>query len=85
MAIILREDDLQIGQTICIHGLKNSDEPTQLMGQAMKIQAICLPFVVCKPYAECLTSLTLDFRYLNLMKVSKEFPEVQAIKNVPTP
>jgi hypothetical protein len=77
--LILAEDDLTVGQYVCVYNLKHApEEGAAIMGQSLKIQAICLPYFV----GQLLTDpsqpfITLDCRFLSLMKVSEEFVQAQ--------
>ncbi len=77
--IILAPDDLRVGDLVAVYNLKN--EPTELapiMGQAITVTAIELPFLVGIPVSDPSKSpLTLDIRFLNFMRVSKEFAKAQ--------
>ena len=69
-----------VGNTLPVYDLKQA--PTELaaiMGQAVEIKAMQLPFLVGKVIADPNKgSATLDVRFLRLMRVSKEFAAAQA-------
>jgi len=73
---LLQFDDLEAGQLICVHSIKGSNDAAPIMGQAMTVNAVCFPFFVASLYANG-EVLTLDVRFLNLMKCNKEFAEAQ--------
>jgi hypothetical protein len=77
--IMLREDDMEVGQFVCVYNLKQQpNEMAPIMGQSLEIRAICLPYFVGQLLSDPdQPILTLDCRYLNLMKVTKEFVEAQ--------
>jgi hypothetical protein len=76
--MILAEDDLEVGQYVCVYNLKKTDEGAPIMGQSLHIKAICLPYFVGQLLSDPSEPvLTLDCRFLNLMKVSKEFVDAQ--------
>jgi hypothetical protein len=76
--VILAEDDLEVGQYVCVYNLKKTDEGAPIMGQSLHIKAICLPYFVGQLLSDPSEPvLTLDCRFLNLMKVSKEFVDAQ--------
>jgi hypothetical protein len=72
------EDDLAIGQFVCVYNLKKTDECAPIIGQSLEVKAVCLPFFVGKLLSDpSEPTLTLDCRYLNLMRVTKEFVDAQ--------
>lgn len=76
IGLIVREDDLEVGQLLCVHSIKGEAGATSIMGQPLKVKAICLPFLV----AEFLLNnepLTLDVRYLKFMRITEEFAAAQ--------
>ena len=77
--LILAEDDLEVGQYVCVYNLKQApDEGASILGQSLQIQAICLPYFVGQLLSDPSEPvLTLDCRFLNLMKVSEEFVQAQ--------
>ena len=77
--VMLPEDDLNVGDFVCVYSLKRRpDDGASIMGQSMEIKAICLPFFVAQLLSDPSEPvLTLDCRYLNMMKVTKEFVEAQ--------
>jgi hypothetical protein len=76
---ILAEDDLEVGQHVCVYGLKRApDEGAPIFGQSFEVKAICLPYIVGQLLSDATKpTLTLDCRYLHLMRVTKEFVEAQ--------
>ena len=79
-SVIVQPDDLEVGQLIAIHAFKYSDEPGPFHGMAVRVKAINLPFVVALPMMDVNDSpVTLDVRFLNLMKVTEEYAKAQAI------
>ena len=79
IGVMLAEDDLEVGQYVCVYNLKKTpNEGAPIMGQSLHIKAICLPYFVGQLLSDPSEPvLTLDCRYLNLMRVSKEFVEAQ--------
>lgn len=74
---MLRPDDLKSGQHVAIHSWL--DEKKHWLGDALRIKAICLPYLIVKFITqEEWPSITLDSRQVNLMAVSREFVEAQA-------
>jgi len=47
------------------------------MGQAFLVTTICLPFFTAKLCCNPQEVLTLDCRYVNLMRVTQEFADAQ--------
>jgi hypothetical protein len=70
---------MEVGQFVCVYNLKQQpNEMAPIMGQSLEIRAICLPYFVGQLLSDPdQPILTLDCRYLNLMKVTKEFVEAQ--------
>jgi len=85
--VVMAEDDLEVGQYICVYNLKRCpDEPESIMGQSLQIKAICLPYIAAELQSDpSKPVLTLDVRYLNLMKVTKEYVEAQSRGAMPPP
>jgi hypothetical protein len=77
--MILVEDDLEVGQEVCVYGLKQyPQESAPIMGQALQVKAICLPYFVGQLLSDPTQPiLTLDCRFLHLMRVTKEFVDAQ--------
>jgi len=85
--MILAEDDLELDQHVCVHSLKHNPEDTApIMGQALQVKAICLPYIVGQLLSDSAKpTLTLDCRFLHLMKVTKEFVAAQETGAAPPP
>jgi hypothetical protein len=64
---------------VCVYSLKkNPEEGAAILGQSLKIQAICFPYFVGQLLSDPSEPvLTLDVRFLNLMKVTDEFVAAQ--------
>jgi hypothetical protein len=78
VGVMLAEDDLEVGQFVCVYNLKRTDEGAPIMGQSLQVKAICLPFFVGQLLSDPSEPvLTLDCRFLNLMKVTPEFVQAQ--------
>lgn len=77
--LILAEDDLEVGQYVCVYNIKRApEEGAAILGQSLKVQAICLPYFVGQMLSDPSEPvLTLDCRFLSLMKVSDEFVKAQ--------
>lgn len=78
--VAMSYDDLNVGDYYCVYNLKRQpDECAPIMGQSFHVKAICLPYFVVQVMTDpAKPIITLDARYLNLMKVTKEFVEAQA-------
>jgi hypothetical protein len=74
---LLMEDDLEAGQLICVHSIKGTTDAAPIMGQSLTITSVCLPYFTAILYADPDELLTLDVRYLRLMKVTEEFAKAQ--------
>jgi hypothetical protein len=75
--IFLMEDDLEAGQLICVHSIKCTNDAAPIMGQSLTITSVCLPYFTATIYADPNELLTLDVRYLRLMKVTEDFAKAQ--------
>lgn len=76
--IMLAEDDLEVGQYVCVYNLKRTDEGAPIMGQSLQIKAICLPYFVGQLLSDPSEPiLTLDCRFLNMMRVTPAFVKAQ--------
>lgn len=76
--LVCQSDDFSVGDTYCVLGLKRSKRPIPIAGQAFKIVAINLPFIVVdlatfQPHPP----VTIDTRFVNLMKVDRGFALAQ--------
>lgn len=79
IGVRLAEDDLEVGQYVCVYNLKREpNEGAPIMGQSLHIKAICLPYFVGQLLSDPSEPvLTLDCRYLNLMRVTEDFVKAQ--------
>jgi hypothetical protein len=79
VGVRLAEDDLNVGDYVCVYNLKRQpDEGAPIMGQSLQIKAVCLPYFVGQLLSDPGEPiLTLDCRYLNLMRVTEEFVKAQ--------
>lgn len=79
IGVKLAEDDLEVGQYVCVYNLKKEpNEGAPIMGQSLHIKAICLPYFVGQLLSDPSEPvLTLDCRYLNLMRVTEDFVKAQ--------
>lgn len=79
IGVRLAEDDLEVGQYVCVYNLKREpNEGAPIMGQSLHIKAICLPYFVGQLLSDASEPvLTLDCRYLNLMRVTEDFVKAQ--------
>lgn len=75
--MLIREDDLEKDQLLCVHSIKDTPEAAPIMGQAFLVTAICLPYFTAKLVSNPQEVLTLDCRYVNLMRVTQDFAEAQ--------
>lgn len=73
---LIQEDDLETGMLLCVHSIKGSNDAAPIMGQAMTVNAVCLPFFMATVYG-INEMLTLDVRFLRLMKCNQEFADAQ--------
>jgi hypothetical protein len=76
--LVCQPDDFNVGDTYCVLGLKRSKRPIPIAGQAFKITAINFPFIVVdlatvQPHPP----VTIDTRFVNLMKVDRSFALAQ--------
>ena len=73
------EEDLAAGQFVAVFNLKRRPhEPSPIMGQALEIKAVCLPYVVVKIVSDpSEPTVTFDLRFLNLMRVTKDYVDAQ--------
>ncbi len=75
MGLKIEPDDLQVGSTYAILGLKGRRRPIPQSGAGFQVKAIELPFaVVSFVNGSC---GTLDVRCLDLMRISPEFWNAQ--------
>lgn len=79
VGVIIAEDDLNVNDYVCVYSIKKApEEPAPIMGQSLHVKAICLPYFVGQLLSDpSEPTLTLDCRYLNLMRVTKEFVDAQ--------
>ncbi len=71
------EDDFSPGQLLAVHSIKGSNDPASIMGQAFTVKAVCLPFFTVSFVSNPVEIMTMDTRYINVMRVSKEYAESQ--------
>lgn len=83
--VILAEDDLEVGQYVCVYNIKqHPDSAEPIMGQSLLIKAVCLPYVAAELQSEPQKpTLTLDVRFLNLMRVTQEYVDAQLKGAIP--
>lgn len=87
-SLYCQPDDLEVGSFYTVLGLKrHKNRPIPIAGQAFKVTALSLPFMVVElavPGGH--PPVTLDTRYLDFMKVDRDFALAQVGSNVePTP
>ncbi len=75
--LFVAQDDLTVGQHYAVVGCKCHDNPVPVGGLAFKVLAINFPFIVGKLVTNG-ESLTLDTRFLNLMRVTDEYVAAQS-------
>ena len=76
--IILAPDDIELNQYICVHSIKGTKESAPILGQSLHVKAINLPYVVGMVLSDpSKPVITLDYRYLNFMKVTPEYVKAQ--------
>lgn len=87
--VVLAPDDLAAGQLVTVHhwhdGLGGRPSRSRraateyLMGVALRIKAVNLPYLVVQPLNdEKASPVILDFRKAALMAVSREYADAQA-------
>ena len=78
---ILADDDLEIGQLLCVHSMKGNNEPVPVLGQSVMVKAICFPFFVVQMLSDPrLPIFTFDVRMMNMMRVSQEYVKAQQVE-----
>lgn len=78
MSTILQLDDMNVGDFLTVHSCKHHNEPIPVGGIAFKVLAIEFPYLVGKIVMDpSHNPLTLDLRYLNLMRVSENYVKAQ--------
>ena len=79
VGVRLAEDDLTVGDYVCVLSLKKQpNQGAPIMWQSMHVKAICLPYFVAQLLSDPQEpTLTLDCRYLNLMRVDEAFVKAQ--------
>lgn len=76
--LVCQPDDFTVGETYCVLGLKRGRRPISMAGQAFKIVAINLPFIVVDIATFQQTPpVTIDTRFVNIMKVDRAFALAQ--------
>lgn len=61
-----------------VHSVKSEPEQTYpILGQAFRIKALNLPFLVGEMVSDPTQAITFDLRYLNFMSVTKEYVAAQ--------
>ncbi len=85
--LLVQPADLAVGKHYAVHGLKHSPAETHpIFGQAFKIKAMNLPFVVGKVVSDpSHPPVTFDVRYLDLMRVTPDFVKAQKPSHAPDP
>jgi len=74
---LVAPDDLEIGQHYAVHSLRqNPGMPLPIAGEAFRLIAVQLPFVVGQLVAQD-APLTIDLRFINIMRVSEQFAVAQ--------
>jgi hypothetical protein len=82
--LLVQADDLEVGQYYTVVGLKHRpNQHLPISGQAFKVTAINLPFLVGKMVSDqSQPVITFDVRYLNFMKIFPEYVQAQRPENV---
>lgn len=75
--LIVQPDDLNIGEWYTVLGMKNEMDAFPYAGMAFRITAMNLPFIVGRPAIDPPHPITIDSRYMNLMKVSDDYVMAQ--------
>lgn len=71
-------DDLTVGEYYAVVGCKAHDSPLPIAGLAFQVKAINMPFLVGKLVMDpAHAPITLDLRFLHLMRCSTEFVTAQ--------
>jgi hypothetical protein len=82
--LLVAADDLTVGRYYCVHSLKAAlDEPLPVAGHSFKVVAINLPFFIGRLVSDPTQALTLDVRFLNVMRVTPDYVKAQAPSDVP--
>jgi hypothetical protein len=83
--LLVQADDLAVGKHYAVHGLKNDPAETHpIFGQAFKLKAVNLPFVVGKLVSDpAHPPVTFDVRYLDFMRVTPDYVKAQAPSHAP--
>jgi hypothetical protein len=78
--LLVHPDDLAVGKHYAVYGVKNSPAETHpIFGQAFKLKALNLPFVVGTLVSDpAHPPVTLDVRYQDFMRVTADFVKAQA-------
>jgi hypothetical protein len=77
--LVLAPDDVTLGDWIAVYKVKENDTPQPIYGQAIKVTAIQLPFILGKLAVEPRhPPVTLDVRFLDLMRVNEEYAKAQS-------
>jgi len=77
--MLLYVDDLNVGDYIAVHSMKGDPNHKEILGIALKVKAVELPFVLGQPVMNSKhPPVTLDVRYMDLMRVSEEYARAQA-------
>ena len=67
-----------MGKHYTVHSLKAApDEPLSIAGQAVKVLAINLPFFIGKMVSDPTQVITMDVRFLNIMRVTPDYVKAQ--------
>ncbi|MFO0822540.1 MAG: hypothetical protein U0792_05370 [Gemmataceae bacterium] len=79
--LVCQVDDLVIGETYAVLGRKRSQRGIPMSGESFRLKAIALPFIVCemawRPDNAPAFPITIDTRYVCLMKVSADYFQAQ--------
>jgi hypothetical protein len=71
-------DDMNIGEYYAVVGCKEHDNPLPIAGLAFQVTAINMPFLVGKLVMDPThLPITLDLRFLHLMRCSDDFVKAQ--------
>lgn len=76
--LIITPDDMNVGEFYAVVGCKLHDNPVPIAGLAFQATAINMPFLVGKLVMDPNHApITLDLRFLNLMRCTDDYVKAQ--------
>jgi hypothetical protein len=77
--LFIQPDDMNVGDYLAVVGCKLHDNPIPIAGLAFKVTAINMPFLIGQLVQDpSHAPITLDLRFLNVMRVTDEYVKAQA-------